>query len=138
LRVSALTLLQAEERRQPARRRVAVVIGDAQTAPAALRTAFELAQRRSERMAVLLTATAAKDAQQIELALTDTLPTGRRMVDQLPDDTIGSVIGATKRLGAGCLVLTASAALLEGDALQALRAELSCPVVVVRQSASSA
>jgi hypothetical protein len=136
LRVSALTLLQAEERRQPARRRVAVVIGDARSAPAALRTAFELAQRRPERMAVLLTAAAAKDAQRIELALTDTLPPGRRLVDQLPDDTIGSVIAATRRLGAGCLVLTASAALLEGNALQALRVELSCPVVVVRQSAA--
>jgi hypothetical protein len=47
------------------------------------------------------------------------------------------VIVAIWRLGTGCLVLTARAALLEGDALQAPRAELDCPVVLVRGLRSS-
>jgi hypothetical protein len=46
-------------------------------------------------------------------------------------------IVAIWRLGVGCLVLTARDALLEGDALQALRAELNCPVVLLREPGSS-
>lgn len=128
-RLSALRLLGGDDRPGPARRRVAVVIDQPASAASLVRTAWELARRRPERVAILLSPAAAKDAAKID----NMLPGGRRIVDRLEDHSMAAVIAAAKRVGAGALVLPASEALLAGDNLRALQEELSCPVVVVRQ-----
>lgn len=130
LRASTLMRLQAEPR--PPLRRIAVVLTATLQDRGVLEAAFELAQRRPERLALLLTPVAAEHAEHIEQDIARTLPRARRLVDRLPDDTVGAVIAAVQRLGAGCLVLPASESLLETDALRLLRERLSCPVVVVR------
>lgn len=129
-RATALTHFRVTVR--PARRRVAVVLTGEAEAKGLLQAAFELARRRTDHLAVLLTPSAAEQADRVEQQLAEVLPRGRRLVDRLPDDTLGAVIDAVQRLGAGCLVLPASDALLDPDALRLLRERLSCPVVVVR------
>lgn len=132
VRVSALQLMGGEDHPGPARRRVAVVIDEPASAGRLARTAYELAQRRPEQVAILLSPAAARDASRIGSVLAGALPRGRRIVDRLEDDSVGAIIAAAKRIRAGALVLPASDALLGEDSLRALRDELSCPVVIVR------
>ncbi|MEJ8566054.1 hypothetical protein [Elongatibacter sediminis] len=100
-------------------------------ARALISVARELTGPRPRRFAVLITPSAQSD-EDLEATLRETLPRGRHIVDRLPDNRVDSLIDASRRLGAACLVVPATEALLEGKPLGRLREGVNCPVVMVR------
>jgi len=117
-----------------ARHRIAVIIEDLSTGRDTMVAASILAQRQARRVLVFLTGQALSQPQAIKRMMDRILPGGHLSIQKLPDTTPQSIVKAIRSESAGALVIAATDTVLEGDSLGYLRAELRCPVFLVRQS----
>jgi len=115
-----------------AARRIAVAVADTDSGRMALRAAMHLAERRMERVTVLLAPELGRNPA-AQSALFKVLPGPPGRVVTLPGAGMDDLVAAVRAAGVKLLVIAATGDVMAPAGLQRLRERLSCPVCLVRQ-----
>lgn len=134
LRLSGL--VRAVPGRHP-QRRIAALLSDAGSAPGVLSTALQLAGGDSRDITVLVAPADGADTADLSGIAQRALPRMPAAMRYLKGEEIAALCEAARELGATVAVLSAQRALALEGAVQALRAQMPCPVCLVRVRAEN-
>ena len=116
-----------------ARQQIVVVVSDSDSSLAVMRAASHLASGANHRIATLIFPAPGEDTDALReqaARIQGSRPSLSRLVE---GGDIGALVRAVRNMGASILVLPASAALLDTQALRQLRDQLRCPICMVRR-----
>lgn len=115
------------------RQKIVVAIDDLEAGAKALLVAAHLVEGRTDRISVLLSPSAARDADSLERLMARLMSRKPVQVRILAGSRVQELASAVKAEAAGMLVLGISANTLDPSALRALRERLNCPICLVRR-----